>query len=69
MDKFFPGKNRQDIIFILTSFVLSAILVLYAAFLIGILVRNVYRGIDLDLIKNQEIIRFNFNQLEQLKKR
>ncbi|MEK7115093.1 MAG: hypothetical protein AAB847_01915 [Patescibacteria group bacterium] len=69
MDKFFRGKSKQDIIFILTSFCLSVILVFYIVFLIGILIRNINQGIDLDLIKNQEIIRFNFNQLEQLKKR
>ena len=69
MDKFFRGKSKQDVIFILISFCLLIILVFYIVFLIGILIRNINQGIDLDLIKNREIIRFNFNQLEQLKKR
>lgn len=69
MVKFFQGKNKQDILFLFISVFLLAILVFYAVFSIIVLVRAVDRGIDLDLIKNQEIIRFNFNQLEQLKKR
>lgn len=69
MDKFFQGKNKQDIIFIFISLFLLAILVLYIIFSASSLVRDVHQGINLDVIKNDEVIRFNFDQLEQLKKR
>ena len=69
MDKFFLGKNKQDTLFILIGLFLLIILVIYIIFSIFKLVNAINQGISLDLIKNQEVIRFNFNQLEQLKKK
>ena len=69
MGRFFQDKNKQDIIYILISLFLLAILISYVTFSISVLVSDVHQGIDLGLIKNQEITRFNFDQLEQLKKK
>ena len=69
MGKFFHVKNKREALFILVSVVLFILLLIYTIFSLSFLGKKVNEAMNLNLIKNDGITRFDFGKLEELKKK
>lgn len=67
--KFTVSRTGNDRLFAILGLLLAAVLISVVIFLFQFLISNVNRAINIDLIKNQEIVRFNLNQLESLRRK
>ena len=69
MVKYFPVKNKKDLLIALIGSVLFVLLIVYSGFSIIFVVRKINDAININLIEQDEIVRFNFKLLEELKRR
>ena len=69
MGKFFHVKNKREALFILVRVVLFVLLLIYTIFSLSFLGKKVNEAMNLNLIKNDGITRFDFEKLEELKKK
>ena len=69
MVKYFRAKNKKDLAIALIGLVLFILLAVYSGYSITFVVRKINDAININLIKQDEIVRFDFNLLEELKKR
>ena len=67
MGKFF--RSKPEFIFWLAALVIFAILVVYAVLAVGFLVGQFRAVSDPNLLKTQEIVKFNLGKIQQLKER
>jgi len=67
MGKFF--RSKPEFIFWLAALVIFGVLVVYAVLTVGYLVRQFNAISDPNLLKTQEIVKFNLGKIQQLKER
>lgn len=66
MAKFF--RNKQELIFWVTAIALFVLLVIYAAYTVTFLVRKTTEINNPNLLKTQEVVKFNLAKVKELKK-
>ncbi len=67
MEKFF--RNKQELVFWTAAIVIFILLLIYAVFLVRFLVKQFRAASDPNLLKQQEIVKFNLGKVQQLKTR
>lgn len=67
MGKFF--RNKRELVFWAAAIVIFILLLIYAVYLVRFLVRQFRAAYDPNLLKQQEIVKFNIAKIKELREK